>query len=48
MTNLQEHKFEVYILILENHDSMEMILEIWNVYEIDLVMNSRLHFLNRA
>ena len=38
--NLQGHKFEVYILVSEIHDNVDMVMGIRNVYEIEGVINA--------
>ena len=48
--DLHGHRFEVYTLVLEILDNVDMVMGIKNVYEIERIISTRysfLHFLNR-
>ena len=45
------HRFEIYTLVLEIHENVDLVLGIKNVFELEDVINSRdccFKFLNRA
>ena len=49
--HLQGHRFEVYALVLEIPDNVDMVMGIYNVYDIERVMRTKdlcIHFLNRS
>ena len=49
--DLLGHRFEAYTLVSEIHDNLDMVMGIKNVYEIEVIINTRdpcLHFLNRS
>ena len=51
VTDLHTHRFEVYTLVSENHDTVDMVMGIRNVYEIEGIIGTRnlcLYFLNRS
>ena len=51
VSNLQEHRFEIYSLALEIHDIVDMVIGIRNVNEIEGIISTRetcLHILNRS
>ena len=39
--NLQGYRFEVYTLVLEIHDYLDMVMGIKNMYEIEGVISTR-------
>ena len=41
MINLQGHRLEVYILVSEIHNNIDMVMVIKNVYEIEGVISKR-------
>ena len=47
---IQTHRFEVFTLVSEIHENVDMVLEIKNIYEIGVVdsSDSCLSFLNRS
>ena len=48
---IQGHNFEVYTLVLEIQDKMDLILGLKNIYELEVIINSRtcsVNFLNRS
>ena len=50
MINLQGHRFEVYTLVSETHDNVDIIIRIKIMYEMEEVISTRdscLHFPNR-
>ena len=49
--DVRVHKFEIYMLVSEIHDNVDLVLGIKNVFELDGVINSRdccFKFLNRS
>ena len=45
------HKFEIYTLVSEIHDNVDLVLEIKNVFKLEGIFNSQeccFHFLNRS
>ena len=48
---IQGHKFEVYTLVSEIQDKMDLILSVKNIFELEGIINSRtcsVNFLNRS
>ena len=48
---IQGHKFEVYTLVSEIQDKMDLILGVKNIFELEGIINSRtcsVNFLNRS
>ena len=49
--DIHEHRFEIYTLVSEIHENVDLVLGIKNVFELDGVINSRdccFTFLNRS
>ena len=51
IVTIQKHKFEVFILVSEIHENMDLVLGIKNLFELEGMIDSRdscLSFLNRS
>ena len=51
IVDIYGHRFEIYILVSEIHENVDLVLGIKNVFELDGVINSRdccFKFLNRS
>ena len=40
ITNIHGHKFEIYTLVSEIHENVDLVLGIKNIYELEGVINS--------
>ena len=45
---IQGHQFEVYTLVSEIQDKMDLILGVKNIFELEGIINSSFNFLNRS
>ena len=41
MIEIHGHRFEVFILVLETHENVDLVLSIKNIFELEGVVNSR-------
>ena len=51
IVDIHGHRFEIYTLVSEIHENVDLVLGIENVFELEVVMNSRdccFEFLNRS
>ena len=51
IVDIHGHRFEVFILVSEIHDSVDLVLGLKNVFELEGVIDSRdssIKFLNRS
>ena len=51
ITNIHSHRFEIYTLVSEIHENVDMVLGIKNVFELEGVINSQeccFSFLDRS
>ena len=45
------HRFEIYTVVYEIHDNIDLVLGIENIFELECIFNSQeccFHFLNRS
>ena len=40
IVDIHGHRFEIYTLVLEIHENVDLVLEIKNVFELEAVINS--------
>ena len=51
IVDIHKHRFEIYMLISETHENVDLVLGIKNVFELEGIINSRdccFKFLNRS
>ena len=51
IVNIHRHRFEIYTLVSEIHENVDLVLGIKNAFELEGVINSRdcqFEFLNRS
>ena len=51
IVEIHDHRFEIYTLVSEIHENVDLVLDIKNVFELEGVINSRncrFEFLNRS
>ena len=49
--DIHKHRFEIYVLVSEIHENVDLVLEIKNIFELEGVINSHdccFNFLNRS
>ena len=51
MVEIAEHRFEIYTLVSEIYDNVDLVLGIENIFELEGILNSQeccFHFLNKS